>query len=142
MTPVGETRLAAVLDDSLRIVVSNRTMPENEVEILAVALAIYGNDGTVRFRMLNGPSLGPQQSDVVDDDRLGGAAVNAVEAVVRFSTGERLRLINVYTKLEAPADDWLVRIEIGIVSLDGAPRPEETPIADLPELAVFARTNA
>ena len=142
MTPVGEAGLAAVLDDSLRVVVSNRTMPENGVEIFAVALAIHGNDETVRLRMVNGFSLGPQESDVVDDDRPGPAAITAVEAIMRFATIERPKLVDAYTKLEAPADGSLARIEIGIVSLGGEPRPEETPIPDLPELAVFARINA
>ena len=142
MTPVGEVRLGAVLDDRLRLVVSNRTFLEAGVEILAVALAIHANDGTVRFRMLNGLSLGPQQSDLVDDDRPGIAAVTAVEALVRLFTIERPRFVDAYTKLEAQADGWLARIELGIVTLDGDPRPEETPIPYLPEFAVFARTNA
>ena len=141
MTPLGEARLGGLLDGSLRVIVSNRALSDSEVQIVAAALAIHGEDGAVQMRMVHDLSLGPGESEVVDEDHPGAAAVIGLEAVLRILVMEKAHLLHAYTTYEAPSSSSLARIEIGVVAVDGELRPEETEIPGNPDLAVFVRAD-
>ena len=141
ITPIGEDVLGGLLDGSLRVIVSNRALPDSEVQIVGAALALHSDDGAVQIRTVQDLSLAPGETDVVDEDRPTAAAVIGVEAVLRILRRQQRILVDVYAKVEAPASESLARVEVGVVSINGELRPEETEIPGNPDLAVFGRTD-
>ncbi len=141
ITPLGEALLGGLLDSGLRVIVSNRALPDSEVQIVGAALALHSEDGEVQLRAVHDLSLAPGESDVVDEDRPTASAVVGVEAVLRILSRQQPLLVDAYAKVEAPASESLARVEVGVVAIDGDLRPEETEIPGHPDLAVFARTD-
>lgn len=138
VTPLGDERLRQLLDGSLRVIVTNRAPRENDALIVAVLLAVHGADGSVALRAVQDLELMSGESDVLDEDRPGAAAVIGVEVLVRVRAQ---RLLHGYTKLETSSTAPIARIEIGIAGHDGDLGPGESAIDDAPALAVFARVD-
>jgi hypothetical protein len=137
---IGKERLGAVLDGNQRVVVTNGTSLVRGVRVQAIALGLHASDGSVRFRTWTDGPLEPGESEVLEDDRPREERIIAVEAFFRLTVLDAGQILECYARLAETATLRIGDIEVGVTELEGAPTEGETPIEEMPGLAVFAQT--
>jgi hypothetical protein len=138
---VGRERLSAILDETQRIIVSNRTSLENGLTIHGLALGLHSADGNVRFRKAGTP-IEPDESLVLEDDPPLEEKIVAVEAFMRLSGESIKRIIDAYVKTELEGSGTSFGdIELGVTQAGGESVEQTTPLEEAPGFAVFARAD-
>jgi hypothetical protein len=139
---LGAEQLTGLLDGGARVVISNRAADTTALVVLAVAVALHGDDGSRRLKTAHGLSLHPGESAIFDGLPPAATPLVAAEAVLQFTDGETHRMIEAYAMIEGTPDAPLDAIEFGIVETNGTDTVGATPLVDAPEFAVFARVES
>lgn len=134
---LGESGLLEILESSCRIVLVN-SMPGNDpTRIVAAAFAYHREDGSTQTFATYDLDLGPDQSQVFDEDRPLASPIIAVEAMIRVvAVGKGIA--DRYTSAETSDGAALLLLEFGIRSKPLAPSPAENVFKDLPALVAYA----
>jgi hypothetical protein len=120
-----------------RILIVNRTPPEDAVIIVAAAVVRHQADGAQQRDVVSGLNLGGDESVPLDALPPLEEAPEAVEVLLRLRVGVQEAIVDGYASARRDGADVDITFEVGVKRHDGVIEPSETMLAGFDEYVTY-----